>query len=92
MLSSINSSLSSELCSIDMSVESDSELEWVTPEMIATSNQSRQHPSNLICFMLVMINIYLQTTPTPCQAEHQSEEERSASIQGQCGAGVLGLL
>lgn len=38
MFSSMNSSFSSELYSIDLSVESDSEIEWITPEMIAAQN------------------------------------------------------
>lgn len=35
MFSSMHSSFSSELYSIDLSVETDSEMEWITPEMLA---------------------------------------------------------
>jgi hypothetical protein len=34
MFASMNSSFSSELYSIDVSVETDSEMEWITPEML----------------------------------------------------------
>lgn len=43
MFSSMNSSFSSEMFSIDVSVESDSEIEWITPEMIAANNDKNNN-------------------------------------------------
>ncbi|KAI6240019.1 hypothetical protein M3Y99_00485500 [Aphelenchoides fujianensis] len=44
---SMNSSMSSELYSIDLSVETDcSEMEWVTPEMVAYDRMRQQRPSS----------------------------------------------
>ncbi|CAD5215976.1 unnamed protein product [Bursaphelenchus okinawaensis] len=41
---SMNSSISSELYSIDMSVETDSDMEWITPEMIVYDKINKAKP------------------------------------------------
>uniref|UniRef100_A0A915CN09 adenylate cyclase n=1 Tax=Ditylenchus dipsaci TaxID=166011 RepID=A0A915CN09_9BILA len=41
MFGSMNSSFSSEMYSIDVSVETDSEMEWITPDMIANNSDYR---------------------------------------------------
>uniref|UniRef100_A0AC34FBQ6 Guanylate cyclase domain-containing protein n=1 Tax=Panagrolaimus sp. ES5 TaxID=591445 RepID=A0AC34FBQ6_9BILA len=46
IFTSMNSSMSSEMYSIDVSVESDSEIEWITPESIIYEKlQNKQEPS-----------------------------------------------
>lgn len=42
MFALINSSFSSEINSIDVSIESDSEIEWITPKTIATNNNFKK--------------------------------------------------
>jgi hypothetical protein len=42
MFNSMNSSISSELYSIDLSVETDSEMEWVTPEMLVYDRMQKR--------------------------------------------------
>ncbi|KAI6188562.1 hypothetical protein M3Y98_00368000 [Aphelenchoides besseyi] len=44
VFNSMNSSMSSELYSIDLSVETDSEMEWVTPEMLVYDRMRQQRP------------------------------------------------
>uniref|UniRef100_A0A1I8AS51 adenylate cyclase n=1 Tax=Steinernema glaseri TaxID=37863 RepID=A0A1I8AS51_9BILA len=50
MLSSMTSSLASGLYSIDVGVETDSEMEWITPDMIARENRRRRRSSSASLF------------------------------------------
>lgn len=46
MFNSMNSSISSELYSIDLSVETDSEMEWITPEMLVYNRVQKHRNQN----------------------------------------------